>query len=108
MADLGKRAREWLLSSQYNLPETADLVRDMADEIERLETYHKAEYEIVDRIWKVLGIETFEDAKGREISEIVQDKLDEIERLREALRLAKEDMLRAVDHIDDELEVKDD
>jgi len=37
MTDLVKRAREWLLSSQYNLPETAYLVRDMVDEIERLQ-----------------------------------------------------------------------
>jgi len=81
--DLVKRARNF---AHLEDTDAHCLVEELADEIERLETHYKAEYEIVDRIWKVLGIETFEDAKGREISEIVQDKLDEIERLREALK----------------------
>ena len=100
MTDLVKRLRKGVRTIDDDRMingwrfDTKSADRDMkeaADEIERLETYYKAEYEIVDRIWKVLGIETFEDAKGKEISELVQDKLDEIERLEAELDEAIQD-----------------
>jgi DNA-binding transcriptional regulator YiaG len=55
---------------------------------------YEAEYAIVARVWKALGITTFEEAKGKSIDEIVverSEKLDtEIARIREVLSIARD------------------
>ncbi len=57
-------------------------------EIERLQEETKSfEYtrQAVSKIWKILGIATYEQAKGKSVDQLVQDKLDETERLRGVL-----------------------
>ena len=61
---------------------------DCLKEIERLQEKTKSfEYtrQAVSKIWKILGIATYEQAKCKSVDQLVQDKLDEIERLRGVL-----------------------
>lgn len=56
------------------------------DEIERLQARYAEEYAIVDRVWKALAIETYEQAGGKEISQIVADTVARDQRREQLLR----------------------
>ena len=82
LADWGRRACDTL--ARTDLP-------DCLKEIERLQEETKSfkyTQQAVSKIWKILGIATYKQAKGKSVDQLVQDKLDEIERLRGACRMA--------------------
>ncbi len=63
-------------------------VRDLRTEAERLKfELRMFEYtqRAVSEIWKILGVETCEQAKDKSVDQLVQDKVDENKRLREGL-----------------------
>ena len=71
-------------------------------QIERLKTElddskfrYQQEYNIVDRIWKLLGNPPYLSLKGRSLYDLVQEKIDEAEWLKTELAQTKELMLFA-------------
>lgn len=60
------------------------------DALEAAEARADTERAIVDRVWKALGIATYEQAGGKAIDEHVADLRDEVERFREAAEAARE------------------
>jgi hypothetical protein len=50
-----------------------DSVWACLEELTRLRSSHAEEFAIVDRCWKALGIETYEQARGLSIDQIIRD-----------------------------------
>ncbi|UGY11150.1 hypothetical protein [Phyllobacterium pellucidum] len=58
---------------------------DLLKRAEAAEAKYREEYAIVDRVWKALGIESYEQAGGKEISELVADAIRERDEALKAL-----------------------
>lgn len=57
-------------------------VEEAKAEIARLQAAYREEWRIVDRVWKALGITSYEQARGKEISELVAELREERDRAR--------------------------
>lgn len=66
---------------------TESLMSEASVRIEELRNERDEEKNIVDRVWKAIGCETYADAKGKTIDELVAAVLAERDSLREALVL---------------------
>ena len=49
------------------------IYRDCEKHNEELQAKYQDEYAIVDRVWKALGVKSYDDAKGKAIDELVRD-----------------------------------
>ena len=58
------------------------VIREAADEFARMARRYSEEHFTVCRVWKALGIDTYEQANGKAIDELVADLRAEIESLR--------------------------
>ena len=65
-----RRHFEWWFKRAIELQDERDTLKAA---IASAEDKYRAEYAIVDRVWKALGISTYEEAKGDSIDWIVRD-----------------------------------
>jgi hypothetical protein len=82
----------------------AATIAEQAREIERLKEMHISEYKTIDRIWKAMGIATYEEAQGKTIFELVAELKTRAEAAESTLATyradAVEEMMKATARIE--------
>jgi len=64
-------------------------LEEMEKEVARLKGQLTEEIKIVSRVWNALGVSTYADANGKEISEIVSEKVARVKELESQIEAAK-------------------